>query len=137
MVRTSNGNARQKWTVPPMAIELVSDYKPFALSNDRPIPIAWRDPVKKILEDMATQGIISPVSEPTEWTHPLVVVAKRDGTPRICVDLTNLNRFVKRPLHPTQTPKQAVSRVSPSAHPMGMQDRNGQCLQIWENLSFL
>ena len=33
--------------------------------------------------------------------------------------------------------KQAVSRVSPSAHPMGMQDRNGQCLQIWENLSFL
>ena len=74
---------------------------------------------------------------PTEWTHPLVVVTKRDGTPRICVDLTNLNRFVKRPLHPTQTPKQAVSRVSPSAHPMGMQDRNGQCLQIWENLSFL
>ena len=102
-------------TGPPMSIELASVYKPFALSNARPIPIAWRDPVKKILEDMVTQCIIAPVTEPTEWTHPLVVVAKRDGTPRICVDLTNLNRFVKRPLHPTQTPKQAVSRVSPSA----------------------
>ena len=90
---------------PPMSIELVPDAVPFALPNARAIPISWREDVKKILQDMQDQQIIAPVTGPTDWTHPLVVVAKRDGTPRICVDLTKLNKYVRRPLHPTQTPK--------------------------------
>ena len=44
---------------PLMSIELVQGYKPLALSNARPIPIAWRDTVKKILEDVTAQGIIA------------------------------------------------------------------------------
>ena len=64
-----------------------------------------------MLDDMATQGIIAPVTVSTEWTHLLVVVAKSDKTPRLCVDLTNLNKFVKRPLLPLTTPKQAVSGI--------------------------
>ena len=73
---------------PPMTIELVPDAVPFALPNARAIPISWRDDVKKILQDMQDQNIIAPVTKPTDWTHPLVVVAKKDGTPRICVDRT-------------------------------------------------
>ena len=58
---------------------------------------------------------MAPITTPTDWTHPLVVVAKKDGTPRICVDLTRLNKYVRRPLHPTQTPKQAVSTIASTA----------------------
>ena len=64
---------------------------------------------------MELRGIITPVMEPTDWTHPLVVVAKKDGTPRICADLTKLNRHVDRPIHPLTTPKQAVSSISSKA----------------------
>ena len=66
---------------PPMSIELVPDTVPFPLSNARPIPISWREDVKKILQDMQLQGIIAPVTEPTDWTHPLVVVAKKTDHP--------------------------------------------------------
>ena len=55
---------------PPMSIGLVSVYKPFALSNARPIPIAWRDPVKNILEDMVTQCIIARSPNPQNRHTP-------------------------------------------------------------------
>ena len=102
-------------TGPPMTIQLKPDAVPFALRNARTIPIAWYDQVKNKLDEMELQGIITPVMEPTDWTHPLVVVAKKDGTPRICVDLTKLNRHVDRPIHPLTTPKQAVSNISSKA----------------------
>ena len=70
-------------TGPPMSIELVSVYKPFALSNARPIPIAWRDPVKKILEDMVTQCIIALVTEPTVDTPPCRRRQTRRQTPHL------------------------------------------------------
>ena len=88
---------------PPMTIELVPDAVPFALPNARAIPILWRDDVKKILQDMQDQNIIAPVTKPTDWTHLLVVAAKKDGTPSICVDLTKLKKYVRRPLHHANT----------------------------------
>ena len=68
-----------------------------------------------MLDDMQTQGIIEPVTGPSDWVHPLVVVKKPRGKVRICVDLTNLNRHVRRPFHPLVTPKDAVSGISPKA----------------------
>ena len=100
---------------PPMSIELVPEAVPFSLPKARAIPISWRGDVRQLLQDMQDQGIIAPVTQFTEWTHPLVVVANRDGTPLICVDLTKLNRYVRRPLHPAQTPKHAVSTIANTA----------------------
>ena len=51
---------------PPMSIELVPDAVLYALSNARTIPISWREDVRKILQDMQVQGIIAPVTEPTD-----------------------------------------------------------------------
>ena len=100
---------------PPMSIELQSDAIPFAVNGARPIPFAQRDAVKKMLDDMVAQGVIQPVIQPTDWVHPLVVVSKPNGKIRICVDLTRLNRYVKRPLHPLITPKDAVAGISNKA----------------------
>ena len=52
---------------------------------------------------------------PTDWVHPLVVVGKPDGKVRICVDLTKLNKYVRRPFHPIVTPKDVVLSISPKA----------------------
>ena len=39
-------------------------------------------------------GVISQITEPTEWCAGMVVVRKKNNKIRICVDLTKLNKSV-------------------------------------------
>ena len=48
---------------------------------------------------METMGIISRVDEPTPWCAGMVVVPKKSGAIRICVDLKPLNESVLREVH--------------------------------------
>ena len=59
--------------------------------------------------------MIAPVTEPTDWVHPLVVVPKPNGGIRLCVDFQKLNQHVRRPYYPTKTPSEAVSNINPSS----------------------
>jgi hypothetical protein len=43
---------------------------------------------------MQELGVVSKVTEPTEWCVGMVVVPKPNGQVRICVDLTRLNQSV-------------------------------------------
>ena len=62
---------------------------------------------------MVDKSIISEVTEPTDWCHPIVLQPKKDSNEvRICVDLTKLNMYVKRGAHPVLTPHEAVASVS-------------------------
>ncbi|XP_076032421.1 uncharacterized protein LOC143020148 [Oratosquilla oratoria] len=104
-----------KMVGPPMRIHLKADAVPLAIHTPRLIPFAFRDQVKEELDSMVQQGIITPVGdEPSEWCHPMVLVAKNKGV-RITVDLTKLNSQVTRPTHPSPTPFAAVRSVTPSA----------------------
>lgn len=116
-VFTAEGDDELKPMVgPPMVIHVKEDAKPFAVRAARPVPYAWRDDVRKQLDSMVQQGIIAPLGdEPSEWCHPMSLVPKSDGSVRICVDLTKLNQFVERPLHPLPTPKEVVTQVPPGA----------------------
>ena len=49
------------------------------------IPQAYREEVLKELKEMEESGVIEPSH--SEWASPIVVVKKRDGSLRICVDL--------------------------------------------------
>lgn len=40
--------------------------------------------------------VISPVNRATDWCTPMVMVPKKNGDLRICVDLTGLNEDVKK-----------------------------------------
>lgn len=95
----------------PMKIELKDDAVPFAVNGPRPIPYAMRVDVKEMLDDAEKNGIITPVTEPTEWVHPFVPVMKPNGGVRLCVDLTKLNKNVKRPYYPLRTTRDAVSSI--------------------------
>ena len=53
--------------------------------------------VKAELERMERLGVISPITEPTEWYVGMVVVPKQGGKVRICVDLTCLNERATYP----------------------------------------
>ena len=95
----------------PMKIDLRDDYRAYAIHTARAIPFAQREKVKACLDEMKMKNIIEPVTEPTEWCHPMVVVNKSNGGVRICVDLTKLNEHIKRPVYPSKTPKEAVSNI--------------------------
>ena len=55
----------------------------------RRIPPALYDEVRQQLRDMLNSGVIRESSSP--WSSPLVLVRKKDGTTRICVDYRRLN----------------------------------------------
>ncbi len=53
--------------------------------------------VKEELKRMENSGVIQQVTQPTEWCAPMVPVLKKNtAKARICVDLTKLNKSVKR-----------------------------------------
>ena len=87
-----------------------------AISYFRQVPIAWQNDVQNQLNEMLQHGIIRGLKEESsKWCHPMVIVPKNKGGVRICVDLTGLNRYVKRLVYPTQTPKEAISKINSSA----------------------
>ena len=64
----------------------------------RRLPFHQREAVKQMLDDMLKQGVIEPACGP--WSSPIVIVKKKDGTPRFCVDYRRLNSFTKKDAHP-------------------------------------
>lgn len=62
----------------------------------RRIPLPLMDKVKQELSRMESLGVICRVEEPTDWCAGIVVVFKKTGGVRICVDLTKLNESVCR-----------------------------------------
>ncbi|QQP37369.1 Transposon Tf2-6 polyprotein, partial [Caligus rogercresseyi] len=74
------------------------------------------DKVKAHLETMVQKQIIErvPQGEAPEWLFSMVVVPKA-GTdePRVTVDFSPLNPFVKRPMYPCRVPAEEVAQIPP------------------------
>jgi hypothetical protein len=100
---------------PEMIIELKDDAEPFYVNGARPIPFADRPEVKRLLDEYVAKCILIPVTEASDWALPLVVARKADNSLRLFVDHTRLNRHVRRPTHPTRTPRDAVTQISGDA----------------------
>jgi transposase InsO family protein len=94
-------------------IELSEDARPFQVTTPRTIPFPLRDKLKAELDLQVKQGIIAPVTEPTDWCSPIVVAPKKDTSKiRLCVDLSKLNKFVKRERFQSTTPAAAVASIA-------------------------
>ena len=61
---------------------------------------------------MEAMGVISKVDLPTPWCAGMVVIPKRSGTVRICVDLKPLNESVLREVHPIPTVDDILGELS-------------------------
>ena len=76
-------------------IPLREDATPFSLYTPRRVPHPLLPKVKAQLEKMEKSGVISAVTEPTEWCSGMVVVPKPSVEVRICADLTQLYKAVQ------------------------------------------
>ena len=62
----------------------------------RKVPFQVLDKVKTEIERMKDLGVITEVREPTEWVSSMVIVPKKNGDLRVCLDPRNLNRAIRR-----------------------------------------
>lgn len=93
-------------------IVLRDDAQPCAPSTPRRIAIPLLPRVKAELERMEQMGVVSRVCEATDWCSSMVVVPKADGSVRICVDLSRLNKSVRREHHPLPAVEQALAQLA-------------------------
>ena len=70
---------------------------PIHLSPYR-LPHAYREPVQRELEEMKAHRIIEPAN--SDWAAPMVIVKKKDGTLRLCVDYRRLNSMTRVDAYP-------------------------------------
>lgn len=66
--------------------------------NPRRLPFAKVEEVKDLLKDMQNKDVIEPSFSP--WASPIVLVRKKDGSTRFCVDYRRLNDITKKDCYP-------------------------------------
>ncbi|XP_030854482.1 uncharacterized protein K02A2.6-like [Strongylocentrotus purpuratus] len=76
----------------------------------RKVPFPLKDKLKDELDKMERMDVITRVDEPTDWVSSLVVVMKKNGQLRVCLDPRDLNRAIKREHY------QLPSRAEITAH---------------------
>ena len=87
------------------------------VSKSRPIPIAYQQALKNELDELLREGVITPVTEATEWVNPIVVEPKRDrngqynGKIRLCVDLRHLNKCCVRERYQSPSVLEVVQSI--------------------------
>lgn len=52
----------------------------------------WLLEIKEELDRLIKLDIIQEAEEPKEWVHSLVIVMKKDGSLRLCLDPKELNK---------------------------------------------
>ena len=77
----------------------------------RRVPIAMREQLKSTLDQLAKQNILAPVTTPTPWISSLVIVPKKDGTLRLCIDPKDLNKAILRENYPLPTIEEVATRL--------------------------
>ncbi|CAI5693955.1 unnamed protein product [Oreochromis niloticus] len=78
----------------------------------RKIPVPMQDKVKAELTRMVELGVITPVTEPTEWVSSMVATHKKNSDDiRLCIDPRDLNKALKRPHHPMRTIEEIAAQM--------------------------
>lgn len=69
----------------------------------RRVPLELKERLREQLNEMEKKGIITEITQPTDWVNSIVVKEKPNGKLRICLDPRDLNNALKRDHYPTPT----------------------------------
>ena len=79
----------------------------------RCIPHAMQEPLKKELDKLCEETIHKvDISEPIEWLNSFICVKKPNSKIRLCLDPTNLNRWIIHPRHSTKLVNDILHRLN-------------------------
>ena len=100
-----------------------TDVMPFSIvtNETRPVklrpyrvPVCHQDEVSQQLASLEEQGVISLSKSP--WASPMVVVKKKDGSLRLCVDYRKLNSLTSGDSFPLLSIEELLIKVSKSKY---------------------
>ena len=92
-------------------LDINPDVKPVANKHSR-IPFHLREKVEMEVNCLMSAGIIEPVTEPSRWVSPVVLTNKSDGSIRLCVDMTKLNKAIRMVHHIMPTVEDIKYRIN-------------------------
>jgi len=93
----------------------------------RPKPRAHLPVIEQLVEDMQSQGIIEPCQ--SEWASNIVLVKKKDGNIRFCVDYRKLNDLTCKDAYPLPRIDACLDTLAGAAWCKNLKYR--QWLPIW------
>ena len=76
------------------------------------VPYSQRDLIKQELDHMMQAGVIRPSTSP--WASPIVLITKKDGSVRFCVDYRKLNQVAKFDAYPMPRIEELIDTVGPA-----------------------
>ncbi|GBM93575.1 Uncharacterized protein K02A2.6 [Araneus ventricosus] len=84
------------------------------IAASRKILLALENKLKDELFRMEQNCIIKKVTKPTDSVNPIVVVPKKDGSIRVCLDPRPLNKYIKRQHYHIPLQAQLLSKLNGS-----------------------
>ena len=83
------------------------------------------------MKKLEVANIISAETEVTYWVSPAMFVAKVKGQDvRLVTDYTELNKYIKRPIHPFMGAYDTIRQINPKARYFAMLDAVSGYFQI-------
>ena len=100
------------------------------------IPPPLLEEVRASLQDMLEARAIHPSQSP--WCNAVVLVRKKDGTLRFCVDFRCLNMWMEKDSYPLPCIQEALESMARSAHFSSMDFKSGfwQIKMAWESQQY-
>ena len=77
-------------------------------------PFALRGQTEQMIAKMLEQGVVRPSSSP--WASPVVLVAKKDGSTRFCVDYRHLNSITRMDTYPLPRIDDTLDLLAQTTH---------------------
>ncbi|XP_064410442.1 uncharacterized protein K02A2.6-like [Latimeria chalumnae] len=92
-------------------IALKPEAQPVVHATKR-VPVALRERLRKELQCLIELDVIECISEPTALVHSLVIVEKKDGSLRLCLDPKELNESIRREHHHIPTRNEILGEMA-------------------------
>ncbi|KAM7287740.1 retrovirus-related Pol polyprotein from transposon 17.6 [Ixodes scapularis] len=87
------------------------------------VSVKEREVIQEQVQEMLNDDIIQPSSSP--WASPVVLVKKKDGTLRFCVDYRQLNAVTKKDVYPLPRIDDTLDRLRHSRYFSSMDLKSG------------
>ena len=107
---------------PPMKVHfkkeaLESGIRPKKVFTASQTPLHLKPAADKVLAEAIKNKLIEevPVNEPSDWCSRGFFVAKPNGGARLVVDLSYLNSFIERPVHPFVAGTDLIKNLDPTS----------------------
>ena len=92
-------------------IELDKSVKP-VVDAPRKVPHTLLPKYESALQKLVKDEVIVPVDEATDWVNSIVIVEKKNGDLRLCLDPRNLNKAIKREHYKIPTLEEVTATLS-------------------------